>query len=286
MIKLISVFILPICLLMTITSSALGYPVTDEGKVVTILLTLHQPEVPKDVRTKLIDNSIKWVSGISERADTKVLVVRDNNHHNEYAEDTVKIANIMRKLGYRTRYINEPCGGLRYSFIKHYDAVWFSNPGWPIDHRASVDALKRYYKSGGGVILQGDDISWGYRGITRELRTLNHLRFENNGTRYGGYYTDNRSGTFYTVTTTTDNHPVLHGIKGITFHYGDDIDTTAPTNTGEKILAWATVSGKTCKKPVISAYGDIDDTQPVPEPATVFLIGTGVAVIIARKGKK
>jgi len=82
---------------------------------------------------------------------------------------------------------------------------------------------------------------------------LTLLDFVDSGTSYYGHPTDNMAGDFYTVEI-TDSHPVTAGLEGVTFTYGDDIDTTIPLS-GAAIPAWATIPEEPPlpEKPVIAA---------------------------------
>jgi hypothetical protein len=55
-------------------------------------------------------------------------------------------------------------------------------------------------------------------------------------------------------TQSKEQNVILDSIsEGVIFSYGDDIDTTQPTGTGELVLAWATLEEHE-PKPVIAAY--------------------------------
>jgi hypothetical protein len=134
--------------------------------------------------------------------------------------------------------------------------VWFSNPGYPMDDIATLQALTQFSEAGGGVVLQGDDMSWSW-GNAFSLEPLTQLKHQDNGTEYCGESIDNGSGT-YQVTFADSTHPILSGLAGETFTYGDDIDTVTANRVGAEVLATATVvtgKKKNCKdKPVIVAY--------------------------------
>jgi hypothetical protein len=89
------------------------------------------------------------------------------------------------------------------------------------------------------------------------MAPLTHLNFVDNGTTYCGVGIDNNNGDVYEVTLATDvQHPIVAALEGLTFTYGDDIDTTTPSGDGEHVVAWARVAGKEdcALKPAIVAY--------------------------------
>jgi hypothetical protein len=216
----------------------------DLGRVVDFLLMLSLPSDdpgqpgPVDYMDQMLDNSVSWVG--KGMPDIKVLVIRDDNHHDEYPEDTDNVYNALLALGYDTTLIDEPEEGVDYSELEGYDVALLSNPGWPVDDFKTVQALQRFFSEGGGVILQGDDTSWGVEGLER----LTHLRSLDNG--FGSYQ----------VEIIADTHPVIDGLEGVSFSYPRDIDICEPLGEGEVILAWTEVEyeGQVMKTPVITAY--------------------------------
>ena len=62
-------------------------------------------------------------------------------------------------------------------------------------------------------------------------------------------------GGRYRVTMNAETHPVIEGLEGASFLYGDDIDKSVALD-GTEVVAWATVEGKaSCeKRPVITAF--------------------------------
>jgi hypothetical protein len=67
---------------------------------------------------------------------------------------------------------------------------------------------------------------------------------------------DNQKGGRYRVTMNAETHPIIAGVEGASFLYGDDIDTTTPVMDATEVLAWASVDGRNgCRpKPVITAF--------------------------------
>jgi hypothetical protein len=53
----------------------------------------------------------------------------------------------------------------------------------------------------------------------------------------------------------TELHPILTGLRGVTFEYGNDIDSTLPLGRGEQVLAWASYETADCavRIPVVVA---------------------------------
>ena len=143
--------------------------------------------------------------------------------------------------------------------LEGYDVVWFSNPGYPMDDIKSFNALLQFSDAGGGVVMQGDDMSWSH-GHSFSTEPLTQLKHVDNGTEYCGQTIDNGRGS-YNVSLGDLPHPILAGLEGQTFRYMDDIDTATlaatPAGGTSEVLAWATVPGRhePCGyKPVIVAY--------------------------------
>ena len=134
------------------------------GRTVTILLTLSEPgngeePGPDDSMSTLLGHAVNWAGkGVP---DLKVLVIRDDNNHGEWPQDTDHIFNAPKGLGYAPTLLNEGEDGVGSSDLEGYDVVLLSNPGYPVDDAATVTALQAFFEAGGGVILQGDDISQG-----------------------------------------------------------------------------------------------------------------------------
>ncbi len=223
-----------------------------QGRVATILLTLAESETTKATLDTLVANTVNYVSPIDA---PRVLFVRDDFHHGEYDSDTASQHQGLLEAGYTTEFLDEPPAGLSYAALANYDVVWFSNPGYPIDDATTVAALRQFSAEGGGVVLQGDDMSSVY-GNSESIADLTQLVPIDNGVKYCGKTIDNSRGGRYRVTLETLEHPILRGIEGTSFLYGDDIDTASLLDPATTVLAWATADGaKDCaRKPVITAY--------------------------------
>jgi hypothetical protein len=228
------------------------------GRSAVILLTLgNDPGMHVRDATKLIDNTVSWVSGGDPAGGPSVLVALDDNHHGEDTDDAQYVADLIGSLGYQVKLIDEYADGLDYNEMLNYDLVWFVNPGYEMDDPATHTALLRYRASGGGVVLQGDDIARFY-GNPTFMEPLTYLAWKGNGTSTCGYLTDNNEGKNYQVkfdVPITDPHPMAAGLEGKAFEYGNDIDLTRPLGKGEQVLAWANFTTDTCevRTPVVVA---------------------------------
>lgn len=222
------------------------------GRVATILLTLTESETEQSTVDTIVANTVNFVSPSDS---PRVLFVRDDFHHGEYDSDTSGLHQRLVDAGYAADLLDEPADGLNYAALSDYDVVWFSNPGYPIDDEATVVALRQFSAVGGGVVLQGDDMSSSY-GNAFSMSDLTRLVPIDNGVTYCNKAIDNGRGARYRVTLETTDHPVLRGIEGASFLYGDDIDTASPLDPTTTVLAWATADGvKNCsRKPVITVF--------------------------------
>jgi hypothetical protein len=220
--------------------------------VATVLLTLDASETSEDVVMTLVANAVNWVSPVDA---PRVLFVRDDFHHGEFAHETQLLFERLAASGYRAEFLDEPEHGVTAEALAGFDVVWFSNPGYPMDDEQSFDALLEFSEAGGGVVLQGDDISWsfGHAFSTSPLTRLSHI---DNGTRYCGQRIDNGVSGSYRVEVSGTSHPVIAGLEGYTFLYGDDIDSTRPLDDSTEVLVWATANdAENCaRKPVVSVF--------------------------------
>jgi hypothetical protein len=222
-----------------------------KGRVATILLTMTASEVEAEERDQLMANAINWASPVDA---PRVLFVLDDFHHGEFADDTQALYEAFATAGYDASYLQEPDSGIKAQDLAGYDVVWFSNPGYPMDDKDSFNALLDFSAKGGGVVLQGDDMTWS-NGNAFPTTPLTHLRHVENGTSACGVGIDNLKGGRYRVTMNDATHPVIEGLESHTFLYGDDIDKSVALD-GTEVLAWATVEGKpNCeKRPVVTAF--------------------------------
>ena len=224
------------------------------GRVVTILLTLNDMYLDPGTSAQLLVNTVEWVTpaGIGS---PEVLVIRDDNHSGEHPEDSEHIRDTLIAAGYAAHLIDEPGNGITQQDLAGYEVAILSNPGHSPDDLSTLQALYQFSVQGFGLIFQGDDMA-AFDDGSFSMQSLTRLAFIDNGTEYHGYHIDNDNGDLYAVELPNDSHPILDGIAGHTFLYGDDIDTTAPAHVNEEILGWATVDGTNGipTKPVIAAY--------------------------------
>jgi hypothetical protein len=234
-------------------------PVRARGRVATMLLTLDASDMQPETVNRLVAQTINWVSPVDA---PRVLFLRDDFHHDEFAYETSKLYTTLTAAGYTASFVDEAADGIGIEELASYDVVWFSNPGYPMDDLKTFNALRQFSEAGGGVVMQGDDMSWSH-GSAFPTEPLTQLRHIDNGTEYCGQNIDNGSGE-YKVTLPEVSHPILAGLEGQSFRYTDDIDTaeliTGSSEGTSEVLAWATVEGgknknKVCgTKPVIVAF--------------------------------
>lgn len=231
-------------------------PYDPTGRTAVILLTLSNPGIDEEVSGQLASQAVDWVSAVDE---PEVLMILDENHHDEFSGDTDAIADLLRERGHSVTRLDEEPGGVSLEDLLGYDVIWFSNPGYPMDDAASFEALQAFSEGGGGLILQGDDMGWSM-GNAFSMQPLSHLLWEDNGTNFCGHPTNDNLGEDYLVTLGDGGHPILAGLEGQSFFYGDDIDTTVAEDEAE-VLATATLDpdawedGAECRTvPVIVAY--------------------------------
>jgi hypothetical protein len=223
------------------------------GRVATILLTMTATETPEESMMKLVANTVNWASPVDA---PKVLFVLDDSNHGEFGDDTKQIHEKLVASGYDASYLDEPAAGIAANDLAGYDVVWFSNPGYPMDDQQSFDALLRFSQEGGGVVLQGDDMSWSW-GKNFATKPLTRLQHVDNGTDACGVHIDNQKGGRYRVSMNADTHPIITGLEGESVLYGDDIDLTTPMGDDIEVVAWATVEGakgKCEKRPAVTAF--------------------------------
>lgn len=231
-------------------------PYDPTGRTAVILLTLSNPGIEDELAGQLADQAVRWTSPVEE---PQVLLVLDENHHDEFWWDADAIATMLEDRGLAVTRLDEEDGGLNASDLLGYDVVWYSNPGYPMDDAATFEALQAFSAAGGGLVLQGDDMAWSY-GNAFSMQQVTHLSWEDNGTGFCGHHTNDNDGDDYLVTISEVEHPVTAGLAGRSFLYGDDIDTSTAEDAAE-VLATATLDpdvvdeGEECATvPVIVAY--------------------------------
>jgi len=219
-----------------------------EGRVATLLLTVGDPGISDALASTLAQQSVEWVS---PKLRPNVLVIRDDGNNGEDADDPVLIDYILDDVdNLGADFIEEPNGGLTAADLEGYDVVWFSNPGHPMNDETSFIALMDFVEAGGGLVLQGDDMTWS-KNQAFNTSPLTHTEHINNGTRACGQRIDNNSGGTYTVTFANDSHAITRGLEGTTFTYGNDIDHNAALGEGEVVLATAVpTDDPTCMDPI------------------------------------
>lgn len=246
-------------------------PIT--GKTAIIVLTLHGPSgdtlAPADAKT-LTKNAVDYVNPRPGSAP-KILFVHDYNNHNEDNDDAAKIGNDLKSLfGDGNVRILDPKTILRPEEVDGFDVVWFSNPGWPMGNVTSLpttfNTLVNFRGAGGGLVLQGDDITQTSTGSMPMMETLTYLKFGNNGTQACSLAIDDWGPNAYTVKFADDSHPLLTGLAGKSFAYHNDIDHSTPLMLGETVLASGSVSNGNCSlsAPALVAIDPLMITASVP----------------------
>ncbi len=223
----------------TVQPVTVDCPADPTGNQVVVLLTLSNPGIAEATAAALATNAVSWASSV---IDPKVLVVLDENHHGEFDGDADYVADLLDAAGVDATRYDEIDGGITTNDLEGFDVVWYSNPGYPMDDFGSFESLQAFGAAGGGLVLQGDDMAWSWGGGFL-MSPLTHLDFHANGTSFCGEWTDNNQGAEYLVTISSDAHPVIAGLEGQTFLYGDDIDTSVARGEGETVLATATLDG-------------------------------------------
>lgn len=230
------------------------------GRVATIVMALTDKRLAFTdphfkQRARLIESSVLWVSPVEE---PNVLVVLDDSCA-DWSKEAKLIRSTLAKKGIASTFVNEPAQGLQLSDLAGFDVVWFSNPALPVDDERTIASLKAFAHAGGGLVLQGDDITQ-----SSSLQELTRLRNTGNGKHYCGQYIDDDRGSSYKVRFERNDHPITASLSGNTYYYGDDIDSsTLIADANATVLAWASVGchkrdrmrAAACEKqPVIVAY--------------------------------
>ncbi len=225
------------------TQSCSLNPLTKKPAITTILLALGD-----EANNQLVGNPVsnQYLAETAIRFSTpkigpRILIVRALNNHGEDPEDTVYVQNLLSR--YSADLIDEPAAGLQPSDVANYDLVWFNNPGYPFSSQVSFDTLMTF---GGGIVLQGDDLS---RSDSFSLTPLTGLKYLDNGTsvRCAGvdYRHDNNGGEQYRVSL---NPAKIQGLdaSAIRFRYGNDIDNTEIVDPSVEVLAVAVGGPASC----------------------------------------
>ncbi|HMA97555.1 MAG TPA: hypothetical protein VKP30_32950 [Polyangiaceae bacterium] len=240
------------------TCNAAGACVPAElpGKVVTIVMSLTNKRLANTdprfrQRARLIESSVQWVSPTES---PNVLVVLDDAC-TDCSKEAKLIQSTLTKRGTAATFINEPAQGLKAEDVAAFDVVWFANPTQAVDDAKTIQTLTEFAQNGGGVIVQGDDITQ-----PEAMQALTQLRHVNTGNHYCGRYISGNRGASYKVKIASTSHPVTSSILGNSYYYGNDIDNSVLiADANATVLAWAQVGG--CRR---SAAGATNcDKQPV-----------------------
>ncbi|MCB9668717.1 MAG: VWA domain-containing protein [Alphaproteobacteria bacterium] len=211
------------------------------GRTAVVLLTLTNPHLPPADVDRFAANTVDWVSPV---AAPRVLVVLDDNHHGEFAGDADAIAAMLQGRGYDVARLDEPTHGITGADLAGFDVVWFSNPGYPPDDMGSIQALAAFAAAGGGLVLQGDDMTW-TEGAGFSMEAITGLTHVDNGVQTCGHPTNDNLGDRFSLEV-TNAHPLFAGLTQTTWLYGDDIDLSTPNGSSE-VIAEAGLEGEpTC----------------------------------------
>lgn len=222
-----------------------------KGRIVTVMMALSEPTVPENVRNQLVAQSMNWVA---EHHDKRVLLVRDDYHHNEHTGEVEVLKGALEAAGYTVDTLKEPRYGLRTRDLDSYSLVWFTNPGYPVDDAQTVATLHGHLGRGGGLVLSGDDISRAaWRGF--RMSSLTGVKYSNNGVITCGVRTDNNRGYGYALHSSNVTHPVSTNLDLQGVVYQNDIDHTKAKSPETEVLVWGRVRANGCElnTPVVIA---------------------------------
>jgi hypothetical protein len=237
------------------------------GRSSVILMAMNNTPGPKSTgdAPDYIKQTAGWVNPFfADPGNAQVLYVMDDNDQGEHPGDDTYVTNqLIAKYGNaQVTKIDEPTGGLSYNSsngsagpLSQYDIVWFSNPGYPVDDPASHGALMEFRNTGGGLVIQGDDMAGPVAGGgpgNPHMDAFSFLNFQNNGVTTCGVTTNNNAGKNYSVSK-ADTHPVTDGLFTSSFDYGNDIDHTTVMGKGETVVLDAKVPASVCPSGSASA---------------------------------
>lgn len=245
-------------------------PIT--GSTAVLVLTLHGPDgktlTPADAKT-LTRNAVDFVNPTG--ATPKILLIHDYNNHDEDNADVSKIGADLKALyGAANVTLTEPTRVVRPEDVEGYDVVWFSNPGWPMGNTTSLpttfNTLVNFRGAGGGLVLQGDDITQSSTGSVPLMETLTYLKFANNGTNACGLATDNWGDHAYDVSFAAGPHPLLSGLENKSFKYHNDIDHSVSLMLGAEVVATGEVKTADCsvETPAVVAIDPLKVSSSIP----------------------
>jgi hypothetical protein len=265
---------------------SLSFPVYSgescQGRMATILMAIgdqksiiEDPNNQADISQarKFIRQTSAWASPLTDKTETDVLYILDDNNPGEHtADDERGKRNVVEELEARfgagnVTVIDEPPSGLSAGAADDFDLVWHSALGWPVDDNSSYDVLRDFAENGGGVVLESNDMGRTTQkltglyepGVQRDMGFFHRLMYDNNGTTTCGDDTDNYSGNTYDVEFTSEPVSALEGLEGFQFEYDNDLDHVQYQGVGT-ILADATYTSQGAAEP---CYG--------PQPAAVAI---------------
>lgn len=230
-------------------------PLTTRPAVTTILLALgdkaNDQLVASQISAQFIAESV--VRYTSPAANPKILLVHDFNSGSESPLDYSYAASVLLSR-YNVTEIDEANPGLKASDLAGYDIIWFNNPGHSMGHVETRDALIAF---SGGVVLQGDDMSYGNGFSLTELTGLTNIDNGSSVTCDDGisYNHDDNNGEQYWVNLDPSQMTGASS-AALQFRYGNDIDLTVPARADLQILATAKGGPETCtqSRPAITRY--------------------------------
>ena len=219
------------------------------GRVATILLTLSDDRIPEATASKLMENTVNYVTG---GTGTKVLVIRDDATGGEDDGDPQFIVDLLNGAGFTASLIDEPSAGIDRATLAGYHTVVLSNPGHPPDDHATIAAMRDLSTQGFGIVFQGDDMTR-FADDSDTMEELTRLRNLDNGESYYGIPVDNDGWITYTVTLDSAS-PIAKDIADPSFEYANDIDTAEPLD-GNVVAAECTITNTDFPpKPAITLY--------------------------------
>ena len=213
-------------------------PITAKVAVTTILLALgdeidNQLVIGGGSSQLIAETVVRYTSPV---AQPRILVVHDHGSGSESAYDTEFLMKVLLTR-YHPQYLEEPSAGITDQDVEGFDLIWFNNPGNPMSTEASLKTLVKFK---GGVVMQGDDLTWG-RNFS--MQNLTHAKNIDNGTDVRcldgkTYHIDNNTGLQYRVSMDPEKMPTPNN-ESLTFNYGNDIDLASIVGTDVEVLATA-----------------------------------------------
>jgi hypothetical protein len=185
---------------------------------------------------KLLENSVKWASGIDS---PKILLLIDPSVNSLMkSKDPDFIQNSLSNFSVHTQI--DTINGITSDKLKNYDLVIWSGESFPLRSPLISNtsrALLEFFESGHGVILISDDATW-----DSDLKNFDP-KLSSQITRSLTSMTTLNSGiprSVETIVSTFDGsrHPIMNGVLGINvvtdtlsssvFLYSNDVDESLP----------------------------------------------------------